>query len=177
MSSLKIVLRKKAEKDGTFPENVLFPLAIRITKDRVSSFTYIGHKMQIKHWDEVHQRVKKSHPNSARLNNLLSTKYAEANDKLLELETNKNDVSSRAIKSGLTSAKHGTFFKQADIYLENLKKQGKFNRYSADKPRVERVRDFLDGSDIAFADIDVSLLKRFKAYLKGTRNIKDRTVV
>lgn len=143
MSALKIVLRKKADENKKIPEDKPFPIAIRITKDRVSSYTYTGHSATIKQWDATKQRVKSSHPNSARLNNLLSTKFAEANNKLLDLETLKNDVSSRAIKSGLTSAKHATFFKQADIYLDNLKKNGKFNRRSADKPRVERFREFL----------------------------------
>jgi len=177
MSALKIVLRKKADKNKNIPGDKPFPIAIRITKDRLSSYTYTGHSATIKQWDATKQRVKNSHPNAARLNNLLSTKFAEANNKLLELETLKNDVSSRAIKSGLTSAKHATFFKQADIYLDNLKKHGKFNRHSSDKPRIARLREFLDGSDITFAEINPSLLKRFKAYLKGTRSISDRTVV
>jgi integrase len=177
MSALKIVLRKKADENKKIPEDKPFPIAIRITKDRVSSYTYIGHSATINQWDAIKQRVKKSHPNSTRLNNLLSTKFAEANNKLLDLETLKNDVSSRAIKSGLTSAKHATFFKQADIYLDNLKKHGKFNRQSADKPRIERFREFFYGSEITFAEINPSLLKRFKAYLKGTRTISDRTVV
>lgn len=177
MSALKIVLRKKADETKKIPEDKPFPIAIRITKDRVSSYTYIGHSATIKQWDVTKQRVKSSHPNSARLNNLLSMKFAEANNKLLDLETLKNDVSSPAIKAGLTSAKHATFFKQADIYLDNLKKHGKFNRRSADRPRVERFREFLDGSDITFSEINPLLLKRFKAYLKGTRTITDRTVV
>ncbi|MHB1922969.1 MAG: phage integrase SAM-like domain-containing protein [Chitinophagaceae bacterium] len=177
MSSLKIVLRKKADENKKIPEDKPFPIAIRITKDRISSYTYVGHSATIKQWDDVNQRVKKSHPNSARLNNLISTKYAEANNKLLDLETLKNDVSSRAIKSSITSARQATFFKQADIYLDNLKKHGKFNRHSADKPRIERFREFLDGSDATFSEINPSLLKRFKAYLKGTRSISDRTVV
>lgn len=171
MSSLKIVLRKKANKDSSFP------LAIRIIKDRRSSYIFVGHSIKLNQWDTLNQRVKKNHPNAARLNNLLSSKYAEANDKLLELETQKNDVSSRAIKSGISSAKQSTFFKQANIYLDNLKKNGKFNCRSSDKPRVERFREFLSGSDITFAEMNPTLLKRFKAYLKGTRNITDRTVV
>jgi integrase/recombinase XerD len=171
MSSLKIVLRKKAGKDGTYP------LAIRITKDRTSSYSYIGHSIEAKHWDAVNRQVKKSHPNSARLNNLLSAKFAEANNKLLDLETHKNDVSSRAIKSGITSAKNATFFKQAILYLENLKTCGKFNRYSADKPRIERFREFVEGSTLTFAEITPALLKCFQAYLKGSRNITDRTIV
>lgn len=171
MASLKIVLRHKKNKDGTYP------LAIRITKDRTSSYIYVGHSILLKQWNSVERMVKKNHPNSARLNNLLSTKYAEANEKLLELETHKNDVSSRAIKTGMRSAKEATFFKQANIYLDNLKKGGKFNRWSSDGPRIKRFREFLNDSDITFAEINPPLLKRFKAYLKATRKISERTIV
>jgi len=171
MASLKIVLRKKTNKDGTYP------LAIRITKDRASSYIYIGHSIEKNQWDTLNQRVKKNHPNSARLNNLLSTKFAEASNKLLELETEKNDTSSRAIKSGLRSAKDGTFFKQATTYLETLKKTGNFNRHSSDKPRVKRFKEFLNDSDITFQEITPAVIKRFKAWLKGTRSITERTAV
>lgn len=111
------------------------------------------------------------------MNNLLSSKYAEANDKLLELETHKNDVSSRAIKIGMNSGKEGTFFKQATIYLDTLRKNGKFNRLSADKPRIKHFREFLDGSDITFAEITSPFLKHFKAYLRAERKIVERTIV
>ncbi len=171
MASLKIVLRPKPNKDGTFP------LAIRITKDRTSSFTFIGHSIEANQWDATNQKVKKNHPNSARLNNLLTAKKAEASAKLIEMETNKTDVSSHVIKTGIKGSKAGTFFKQAEIYLDNLKKNGKFNQHSADGPRIERMREFVDGGDITFEEINPAFLKRFKAYLKGTRSITERTAV
>lgn len=170
MPSLKIVLRQKQNKDGSYP------LAIRITKDRKTSFIYIGHNVLQEQWDDTNQRVKKAHPNAVRLNNLLATKLAEANNKLIELETNKTDTTSHAVKSSLTAGKHSLFFKQADIYLDNLKKSGKFNRVSADKPRIKRFREFCK-ADIAFADITPSLLKQFLAHLKGTRKVNDRTAI
>ena len=171
MGALKVILKKDKKKDGTYP------LSIRITKDRATRYILIGHSVLQKDWDEINQKVKKSHPNSARLNNVISSKYAEAYDKLLEMETKKKDVSTQTIKKGLESSKTGTFFKQADIYLDNLKKNGRFNQYSADKPRIERFREFLDNSDMIFEDITPTLLKRFKAYLNNTRNISERTIV
>lgn len=65
MANIKIVLRKEKKKDGTSP------LAIRITKDRKSSFIYLEYSVFEKDWDTSVGLVKKSHPNSARLNNLL----------------------------------------------------------------------------------------------------------
>jgi integrase len=61
--------------------------------------------------------------------------------------------------------------------LHNLKETGKYNRYTADKPRVSHFKDFLNGSDIAFSDITISLLEQFKVYLKSVLKIGDRTIM
>jgi integrase len=171
MASLKIILRKKAAPDGTYP------LVIRITKDRKTSIISLGHYIDEKDWDEKNQRIKKSHPNSTRLNNMLSKKLSEVSDKFIELQTNNTDTSSRTVTNAFKSAKDGTFFKQASLYLRQLQERGKFNQHSADAPRVERFREFLNGSDINFQEITPILIKRFKAWLKGTRTITERTAV
>jgi integrase/recombinase XerD len=92
MGSIKAVLRQKENKDGTFP------LAIRITKDRKSSYIYIGQHLDKKYWDPLKRHVKKSHPNSARLNNLIAKKIAETNNKLLEIETEKGEASAISVR-------------------------------------------------------------------------------
>lgn len=171
MSAAKIVLRKNKNKDGEYP------VTIRITKDRRTSYIYMGHTLKLLDWDSVSQKVRKSHPNSARLNNLFAKRLIEANDKLLEMESDKKDTSSSAIRRGIVSKKDGTFLKQARLYLEDLKKAGKFNRHSSDKPRVERFREFLNNSDVPFSEITPTLLKRFQTYLKSTRNITNRTII
>ncbi len=171
MASLKIVLRKKKNKDGTYP------LTIRITKDRKSSFMHLGKNVEEKQWDVANQRVRKSHPNSTRLNSFLLKKLSEANDRLLEMEGQKKDISSRSIQNSLKGKVGTTFFEQARIYIENLKQSGKYNRVSSERPRIKRFEEFLKGQDISFQEITVPLLNRFAAYLKGTRSISDRTVI
>ncbi len=172
MASVKVVLRKKISRDGTYP------LTIRITKNRKASFIHLGHNLKESDWDPINQKVKKSHPNSTRLNNYLITKRAEANNKLLELETQKNDVSSQSVKRQLKPSHNGsTFFMLAAVFIDNLKKSGKYTRVSSDQPRIKQFREFLKGEDIAFQDISVPLLQRFRAYLKGTRHVSERSVV
>jgi site-specific recombinase XerD len=61
--------------------------------------------------------------------------------------------------------------------MENLKSSGKYNRVEADKPRIKHFKEFLESSDITFQEITVPLLTKFCAYLKGTRKVKDRTVM
>lgn len=170
MATIKAVLRKKANAQGQFP------IAIRITKDRQSTYLFTGQYLSDKDWDKAQSRVKKSHPNSVRLNNLILTKLAEANDKVLELESQKKEASVKTIRRKVAAEKESTFLKQAQIYLDNLKRAGKYNRHNNDSPKIERVKEFASG-DIAFSDITVSFLKNFQAWLKGTRQITDRTVV
>jgi len=175
MSSVKVVLRQKQNKDG------LFPLAVRITKDRKTTYIYLGQAIAESQWDETAQRVKKSHPNSARLNNFILKKLAEANDTLLELQTQKEDVSSRAVKQSLKPKVGITFVPQAEHYLANLKLQGKYVQFNSEQSRIKRFQEFLKtrlkNVDIAFSDITVSLLENYRAWLVGTRNPSERTII
>jgi len=171
MATVKITLRKLVNKDGSSP------LVMRITKDRKTSTIHLGYHVLASDWDPTKQRVKKSHPNSVRLNNLLIKKIAEASDKAIELETNHANVSSKTMMKKVKPNSGTSFFKQADIYLATLKEAGKYNRYTADKPRIRHFRDFMDGSDITFPDITESLLKQFRHYLHTKLEISERTIL
>lgn len=189
MASIKVVLYPRAKKDGTFP------LALRITKDRKSSYIFMEYSVRKEDWIEDEQRVKSSHPNSKRLNNFILAKKAEASDKSLEAETQKNQVSTRAIKQKIKPKGGATFFAQANIYLKNLEQTGNYNCYIAEKSRVKIFqmfisdRDIVKGkptgkkdiketglSDIAFSDITEGLLSRFKIVLASKRKSSPRTI-
>lgn len=167
--SVKIVLRKKQKADGTYP------LAIRITVDRKSTYTYVGQSILEKDWDEDAARVRKSHPNSARLNNFLLTKLAEANDRLLELNAHKDGVSSRTVKQSLRR-KGATFFAVAEERLALHRQQGKFSVETNERSILKMFRLFLGGRDLAFTDMTVSLLGQFKGWLEGERQVSAKTV-
>jgi integrase/recombinase XerD len=170
MAHVKIVLRKKQNKEGKYP------LTLRITKDRKASFIHLGYNLDIEDWDEDKQRVKKSHPNSARLNNYILKKLSEANDQSLELETQKSYVSSQAVKQKIKPSVGSTFFPQAELYLQRLKEAGKYNQYTADKPRINHFKTFIK-QDIAFQDISVALLERFQSHVKNELKLSERSAV
>jgi len=189
MATIKVVLRKKANKDGTFP------LAIRITKDRKTSFMHLGYHVRESDWIEDDQRVKPSHPNSRRLNNFILTKLAEASDKALEIETHKNDVSTKAIKQKIKPKGGATFVPQSKIYLERFVQRDNYNCYIAEKSRVKIFIKYISGKDItkekptgkkdevetglgdiAFSDVTLGLLERFKDELISKRGAGERTI-
>lgn len=169
MATIKAILKKDQKKDGTFP------LVIRITKNGKSTYVYTEYSLLPDQWDTKHQKVKKSHPNSVRLNNYLAKLVAEAGDKAIELESNKQNVSSVNIKKQVIRKPSTEFSEQAQSYLDNLKAAGKYNRYTADKPRVAHFKEF--AGDIAFQDINPSLLERFKTWLKVQYEVGDRTII
>ncbi|HVZ37875.1 MAG TPA: site-specific integrase [Candidatus Kapabacteria bacterium] len=196
MATVKIVLRKKANKDGTFP------LALRITKDRKASFIHLGYHLSETAWDAATQRVRKTHPNAARLNNFLMKKLSEANDTALELATQQSEASSRTIKRKIRPTADTMFFARADIVLQRLKDAGNFNVWRSRTSELRTFKEFalgtraiwdelapraramrhtpiqgvFGGQDVPFQRIDVSLLTQFKVYLKARRGVGNRTV-
>ncbi len=171
-SNAKIVLRKKQNKEGRYP------LAVRITKNRQSTYIYIGHYIDIKLWDERNKIVRKSHPNSNRLNNLLMTKLIEVNKLLLELQFEKKDISASQIKKEMNSSlKNMSFFELADDYLKDLEKNKKLSRLSSDKARVNHVLNFNEQSrQLTFQEINETFLKQFSSYLRN-KGLSERSVV
>jgi len=171
-SSIKVILRKKANKQG------LYPLVVRIIKDRKPSYYYVGHYIDIKHWDEDQNKVRKSHPNATRLNNMIAQKLAEANKTLLDLQGAHNDISSKQIKKEIKNPLSRTSFNEvARTYLNGLENDKKYTRFSSDKSRINHFIEFAENDSILFSEIDVAMLKRYMSYLKVKRGNSQRSII
>ncbi|TDE17671.1 site-specific integrase [Dyadobacter psychrotolerans] len=170
-TTIKVVVRNTAKVDGTYP------LALRITKDRKHSYIHIGQSVNLEDWDAVACKVKKSHRNSVRLNNLIAQKLAEASDTSLELQAKKKDVSAKLVAKKIKPKKGVTFFAVAKEFTDNMTKEGKYNRVPTDLSRLKNFEEFLETKNIDFSEITVALLNRFKAHLKGDKKLSDRTIV
>lgn len=170
MASLKAVLRKKSNKSG------LYPLAIRITKNRKSSFIFLGQYLEKKYWDDKNQRVRSSHPNSTKMNHLILTKLTACNESLLESEFSLKPKSVRKIKETVVGAKNFDFVSVADIYLQNIISRKKSNQHLTEKNRIKQFISFCANRNIQFHEIDVFLLRRFEAFLLYQKGRTKRTV-
>ncbi len=172
MSSLKIVLRtNKRRKDGSCP------LALRIIKDRQARFIFLGQYIQGKQWDEEHRRVRKSHPNSKRINNLILKKLSEANDTILESESNDLDHSPKQIKNKIKrSGKKISFFDMAAQRIKSNEHKGTFSVANAERSITNNLKKFTGGKDLAFQDVTPPFIERFKVYCASKLNQKPRTV-
>ncbi len=171
-ASAKIVLRKKPNVNG------LYPLAIRITKNRRSTFRHIGHYIDIEDWDEKKLEVKRSHPNADILNNLLSTKLSEVRKGLITLQTEDKDASARQIKTEIYKPTSSlTFFDYADEHLQALEAEKKINRHSADSAWIGYIVKFSKSRQLTFQEIDDRFLRKFKIYLKGPTALSETSAM
>lgn len=170
----------------------------------------MGYDVEGDHWLGDLQSVSAEHSNAKRLNNLLSTRKNEAEDLIIEWDKRKQKYTAQDLKLELLKLwglekerktkpvpeppkpvsnelkKPETFFDFANLYLANMKGEGKYN-VSSERSRVKHFKAFLSGKDIAFSDISPSLLQTYKAHLKSTlkvgkdeanqKSVQDRTVI
>jgi integrase len=171
MATVRVVLRKKKNKAGRFP------IAIRITKDRKSSFLNTGQYIDEKFWDEKNRNVRKSHPNSKVLNNFIVSKVAEANDKVLKSEMKPEYESVAEIRNKIVEKKGFDFFVVANMHLQNLKNRNKHHQYDTEFGRLKKFKEFLGKDVLPFNLLNVALLKKFETYLLHSKKLSPRTVV
>lgn len=172
MATINTILRKKSNKKG------LLPIAVRVTKDRKSTFLYTGQYLDPKFWDEIKQKVKKSHPNSARLNNLIAIKQAEANAILLDTAAKDGDhFSVQELKSQLTTTLTGhSFFEYAEKHFKQLKESKKLSRIDSERPLLKHIKDYMGGRTLNFDQITVPFLRGLDSYLRTRGTLGDRSI-
>lgn len=140
MASVKIILWKHDKK-----KNGMFPLALRITKNRKTRYIFIGQDIFEKDWDASACKIKKSHPNSTRLNNLLLKKHSEAQATLLEAETNNENLSTQQIQKKVKrTGSNISFFQLASERIKNKYDKGTFSVAKSELSILHNIEEFLN---------------------------------
>ena len=171
MATVQAVLRKKGNAQN------LYPITIRITKDRRTSFISTGQYIGQKFWDAQNKKVKKSHPNASRINRLILKKLSEANDKLLDAEINEDFISASEVSESVKGKDKIDFFVLADLHLENLKSAEKHSQHLTQKGRIGKFKKFVGKDRLHFKEITIFLLKNFEGYILNQEKRKPRTAI
>lgn len=160
MASVKIILWKHDKrKDGTFP------LALRITKNRKTRYIFIGQNVLEKDWNSSLSKVRKSYPNSTRLNNLLLKKLSEAQATLLDDETSEKNLSPKQIKQKVK--RFGTkvsFFQVASERIKNKYLKGTFSVAKVELSILHNIQEFINLNNL---DSKQSVIDGIKARRKA----------
>lgn len=161
MASIKLILRcdKTNIKTGTAP------LYLRIIKDRKTTFISLGQQIDPKYWEEDKQKVKKSFPNSARMNAFLAQKVAETQEKVLEESQKNRDISTKKLKISIVGKEPPKFFEFAYKRLENVRISRKFNTYQNYLNALKKFERFEKNKNLYFDEITLSYLKDYEQYL------------
>lgn len=170
-TTIQIVLRKdKLTKKGEAP------LYFRIIKNRRSTHIFTGFRIMEKDWDDVRKKVKTTHPNSARLNNLLKKKEAAFMDGLMEAEADDLTSSLRVIKNKLNGINHADLFQVADTIIHSYKTHGQISSYDKAKTIIKKLRDYHGRNTLLFTDVDVQYIKKYSEYLVSKKGNAPNTV-
>lgn len=162
MASIKLILRtNKIDQSGHSP------LYIRLIKDRKTKFVAVGVKLKENEWDDDKQRVKKNHPNSARMNASISQKVADAEAQVADLERKVKSVSANKLKEAIKGKDIPNFFEFSYKRCENIRGSVAISTYRNYKFYLEKFEKWVGTKDLCFDEITVTLLKDYLANMSN----------
>lgn len=170
MSSITPFLVKRANAKN------LYPVSIRIIKDRKASYIYLGQAIKMNQWDSKNCCVKSSHPDYLEINQLIITKLSKINKRLLNAEIDDERMTSISIKEQITFEDDNEFFNVAKIFLAQIKDRKQFHQHDIQEKRIEIFKNFLKRESFYVNELTVEILKQFESFLRNKRKIADRTI-
>lgn len=166
MASVKIVLRKdKANINGEVP------LYIRIIKNRLTKFTALGiYVTPGVNYNEKEAKVTNKYPNSTRVNNLIATKLAEANELMVSLETTKSSIRNVKVRDAIMGKESKSFIQYAKSQIEALEIRNQVRTAIRYKAIVSKLEVYLKNKDLLFDEITVEFLNKYETHLRKIGN-------
>lgn len=171
MASVKLVLRTTQEDQTGH-----CPLYIRVIKDRKAKFLTTGQKLKPSEWDEAKQKVKKNHPNSARLNAHLSQIIADAEGQVADVSRKKESVSAKNLKEAIKGKESTLFFDYAFKRLEKVKGSISILTHRKYESHLGKFQKYVGEKEFYFEDLTTVLLNDFITYCYSTLKNKNNTV-
>lgn len=165
MANIKIILKlNKLNNRGEAP------LYLRITKDRKPVYKSIGLYLKPVDWNKDTCSVRKSHPKSQGANNFIIQKLAEAQGRVLEIETKNSFIKASKIKEILVGKSPESFIIYGNKITDQLKETDQVRTYKRYKTVIKKLSDFLKGKDFMMDEFTVSFLNDYEFHLKKLGN-------
>lgn len=148
------------------------PISIRLNINKTRSYVATGFKVLPKQWDEVDKQVRKSHPNHALINAAINKRLSDFESSILKREISDKLITVSKVKQQIKRGKGtGSFFKFTEDLLKDLRRKHAAGTMVIYEIELAKFKEFL-GADIAFNDIDTTLLRKYETFLidKGLSN-------
>jgi len=160
MASIKCVLKKEKIVNG------LAPIYIRVTKNRKSNFLSTDIKLKPSDWNFETSKVKKSHPNSNRMNLMISKWLGSIESHALELETKDKKTSSLAIKQKVIGGQSLNFFEFSSLVLKQYDKNQMFGTFDKAKSILNKINTFNKSKNLTFQEITPAFLEKYSDFCR-----------
>lgn len=164
MASIKILLRDKATKDG------MFPIILKIIKDRKPKVISLGMECLKKDWDEANSQFKKSHPNYLQRNRVLLKRKDKALKVIDEFNMEDIDFTLTQFEEKFRGKKDSNitvkeFWKDK---IADLNKAGRTGNARAYFETMNSFYKFTQNNQLKFRDITVTMLDKYETHLRAT---------
>jgi site-specific recombinase XerD len=164
MATIKILQRKKANSEG------LYPIVLRITKDRKIKLITLGMECLKKDWDEKEALFKKSYPNYMQRNRVILNLKQKAlaiidsfNLEEINFTLNQFEEKFRGKNKNKTTVLEFWQDKIADLNLA-----GRTGNARSIKGTKNSFFKFCKNQHLLFREITVELLHKYETYLRAT---------
>lgn len=139
-------------------KNGLFPIKIRITQNRKSTYVPLGLSIKKVEWSEHKKLVKTIHPDSDEINDQIIQLTEELEKQHINLEPKKNNKNN--------------FFEYLQLRIDLKKEGNKFFSTKRYQSLFFHLNKFSNNQPIYFTDINKEFVVRFTSYLE--KNIQSR---
>jgi len=166
MASIKIILRDKITQEG------MYPIVLRIIKNRKSKLISIGLECLKKDWDEDNNQFKRSHPNHLQRNRLL-LKYKEMGLGIIDgflMDGIDFTLDQFANKFRGTEPNKITVLEFWNEVVSDLIKSGKVGNAKALNETKSSVFSFHKKTNLMFKEIDLCFLEKYEVFLRENNN-------
>lgn len=139
-------------------KNGLFPIKIRVTTNRKSTYQNIGWSIKKIEWSEFKKQVKSIHDDYEEINELIIKMIDDLESKTLQIKPVKNQKKN--------------FINYLQLKIDQKKEGNKYFSTKRYRSLYFHLLKFSNSAPIYFTDIDKEFVIRFKLYLE--QNIKSR---
>jgi site-specific recombinase XerD len=160
--SLKLLLKKNKQ-------NALgqYPIYLRITANRKTTFITTGHAIGEKYWDEKNESVKESHKLHKQINEAILIQKKNMMDQIIKASMTSKNVTAKSLKEG-QKKQLTDIFKFADNYALSLRDKRSKSLLDNWQKHLRKLEAFNNSRELNFDDINLDFLNSFEEHLRST---------
>jgi site-specific recombinase XerD len=143
----------------------LFPIYLKITVNRKTSYKSTGYFANKKDWDDKNEKLKSNFPNYASINAKLSTLKNDLEKQIISTQLKGLHISAASVKKSL-GKDLTNIFEYVDHLIINQKGKKSDNTLENYRKHLLKLETFNNGRVLRFDDIDVIFLARYERWLR-----------